>query len=160
MKIRGIFQYWRKMTAEAAVQNEPGRSMVEMLGVLAIIGVLSIGGIAGYTMAMNRYKANQILDLASKLSMAVQARTPIANPTSSWNDQLQLNHIAEQIYNESGVSYSGTIGWSGEYETTYVVEENGAVTLYGGINGIRNALGSILGADVSHGGSINVVKIQ
>ena len=27
---------------------ESGRSMVEMLGVLAIIGVLSIGGIAGY----------------------------------------------------------------------------------------------------------------
>ena len=27
--------------------NESGRSMVEMLGVLAIIGVLSVGGIAG-----------------------------------------------------------------------------------------------------------------
>ena len=44
---------------------ESGRSMVEMLGVLAIIGVLSIGGIAGYTMAMNRYKANEILNAAS-----------------------------------------------------------------------------------------------
>ena len=29
--------------------NENGRSMVEMLGVLAIIGVLSVGGIAGYS---------------------------------------------------------------------------------------------------------------
>ena len=28
---------------------ESGRSMVEMLGTLAIIGVLSVGGIAGYT---------------------------------------------------------------------------------------------------------------
>ena len=28
--------------------SQSGRSMVEMLGVLAIIGVLSIGGIAGY----------------------------------------------------------------------------------------------------------------
>ena len=28
------------------MNNESGRSMVEMLGVLAIIGVLSIGGIA------------------------------------------------------------------------------------------------------------------
>ena len=28
-------------------KNESGRSMVEMLGVLAIIGVLSVGGIAG-----------------------------------------------------------------------------------------------------------------
>ncbi len=46
--------------------NETGRSMVEMLGVLAIIGVLSIGGIAGYTTAMNRYRANEILDMANK----------------------------------------------------------------------------------------------
>ena len=32
--------------------NQIGRSMVEMLGVLAIIGVLSVGGIAGYSKAM------------------------------------------------------------------------------------------------------------
>ena len=49
--------------------NESGRSMVEMLGVLAIIGVLSIGGIAGYTMAMNRYRANEVLDAASKVAI-------------------------------------------------------------------------------------------
>ena len=36
-----------------------GRSMVEMLGVLAIIGVLSVGAIAGYSKAMMKYKTNQ-----------------------------------------------------------------------------------------------------
>ena len=36
-----------------------GRSMVEMLGVLAIIGVLSVGAIAGYSKAMMKYKLNQ-----------------------------------------------------------------------------------------------------
>ncbi len=41
-------------------QSQSGRSMVEMLGVLAIIGVLSIGGITGYKYAMNYYQANQI----------------------------------------------------------------------------------------------------
>ena len=51
--------------------NESGRSMVEMLGVLAIIGVLSIGGIAGYSMAMNRYRANEILDKATKYAVIV-----------------------------------------------------------------------------------------
>lgn len=51
------------------MKNESGRSMVEMLGVLAIIGVLSIGGIAGYTMAMNRYRANEIIDTASKTAI-------------------------------------------------------------------------------------------
>ena len=39
--------------------RENGRSMVEMLGVLAIIGVLSVGAIAGYSKAMFKYKLNK-----------------------------------------------------------------------------------------------------
>ena len=59
--------------------NESGRSMVEMLGVLAIIGVLSVGGIAGYTMAMNRYRSNEIIDMANKLAVvAFSARETYA----------------------------------------------------------------------------------
>ena len=42
--------------------NQFGRSMVEMLGVLAIIGVLSIGGIAGYSKAMQKYKLNKTIE--------------------------------------------------------------------------------------------------
>ena len=47
--------------------NQSGRSMVEMLGVLAIIGVLSVGGIAGYSKAMNKYKINKTTDQISML---------------------------------------------------------------------------------------------
>ena len=36
-----------------------GRSMIEMLGVLAIVGVLSVGGIAGYSKAMMKFKINK-----------------------------------------------------------------------------------------------------
>ena len=39
--------------------TQSGRSMVEMLGVLAIIGVLSVGAIAGYSKAMMKYKLNK-----------------------------------------------------------------------------------------------------
>ena len=53
---------------------QKGRSMIEMLGVLAIIGVLSIGGLAGYTMAMNRHRANQILDYVSRCAVAAQTK--------------------------------------------------------------------------------------
>ncbi len=42
--------------------NQMGRSMVEMLGVLAIIGVLSVGGIAGYSKAMEKFKLQKGLD--------------------------------------------------------------------------------------------------
>ena len=41
---------------------ESGRTMIEMLGVLAIIGVLSVGGIAGYSKAMNKFKTNKVAD--------------------------------------------------------------------------------------------------
>ena len=47
--------------------NESGRSMIEMLGVLAIIGVLSVGGIAGYSKAMNKFKTNKVSDNVSML---------------------------------------------------------------------------------------------
>ena len=41
---------------------ESGRSMIEMLGVLAIVGILSAGGIAGYSMAMQHYKTNTLIE--------------------------------------------------------------------------------------------------
>ena len=41
---------------------EKGRSMIEMLGVLAIIAVLSVGGIAGYSKAMEKYKVNKAIE--------------------------------------------------------------------------------------------------
>ena len=61
--------------------NESGRSMVEMLGVLAIIGVLSIGGIAGYTLAMNRYRANEALNLASQVAIVARSANGGAGAT-------------------------------------------------------------------------------
>ena len=42
--------------------NEIGRSMLEMLGVLAVTGVLSVGGIMGYRFAMDKYRANETLN--------------------------------------------------------------------------------------------------
>ncbi|MBE6455509.1 MAG: hypothetical protein E7014_03565 [Alphaproteobacteria bacterium] len=49
--------------------NEHGRSMVEILGVLAIIGILSIGGMAGYQYAYSSYQAGQIQDVVSKAKL-------------------------------------------------------------------------------------------
>ena len=46
---------------------ELGRSMIEMLGVLAIIGVLSVGGIAGYSKAMEKFKINKVIEEYSYL---------------------------------------------------------------------------------------------
>lgn len=60
--------------------TELGRSMVEMLGVLAIIGVLSIVGIQGYKKAMNKMKANELIDMGLKVYHAALAQR-LANPS-------------------------------------------------------------------------------
>ncbi len=48
-----------------------GRSMVEMLGVLAIIGVLSVGAISGYSKAMMKYKLNKQAEQINTLLSAI-----------------------------------------------------------------------------------------
>ena len=48
-----------KTPSRCPLDASAGRSMVEMLGVLAIIGVLSVGAIAGYSKTMFKYKLNK-----------------------------------------------------------------------------------------------------
>ncbi len=66
------------------LNSQSGRSMVEILGVLAIIGVLSVGGIAGYSLSMRRHRANQIVDYFSKYALIIygKCQQEIANGDS------------------------------------------------------------------------------
>ena len=57
-------KHTKKLQANAALS---GRSMVEMLGVLAIIGVLSVGAMSGYSKAMMKYKLNKQAEQLSTL---------------------------------------------------------------------------------------------
>ena len=60
--------------------TQSGRSMIEMLGVLAIVGVLSVGGIAGYSKAMEKFKINKTVDHVSQI--ATNIRTLYAQQTT------------------------------------------------------------------------------
>ena len=100
--------------------NESGRSMVEMLGVLAIIGVLSIGGIAGYTLAMNRYRANEILNAAALVSIAAtSARGGVGDNTDlsaiGGLNTLSLPAITSDAGIKSDAAGVVTITVSGDY---------------------------------------------
>ena len=53
-------------------KNQFGRSMIEMLGVLAIIGVLSVGGIAGYSKAMMKFKVNKTIQQVAQVATTVR----------------------------------------------------------------------------------------
>ena len=59
---------------EQQISTESGRSMVEMLGTLAIIGVLSIGGIAGYNLGMEKQRANELLEASLQRAYTVSAQ--------------------------------------------------------------------------------------
>lgn len=53
-------------------QNSFGRSMIEMLGVLAIVGILSVGGIVGYSKAMNMIKINKTIEQINTIAHNVK----------------------------------------------------------------------------------------
>ena len=57
--------------------------MVEMLGVLAIIGVLSVGAIAGYSKAMMKYKLNK---QAEGLTMLLANCIPLSKQLPTTNE--------------------------------------------------------------------------
>ena len=83
--------------------NETGRSMVEMLGVLAIVGVLSVGGVYGYGVAMKKHKANELLHQASMLATTISAQI------ASGKTDLAL----ENFGNSSNGSFSSVKGPDG-----------------------------------------------
>ena len=62
------------MTQNINKELESGRSMVEMLGTLAVMGVLSVGAIVGYRYAMDKHSANDLLSGASQRAVLVEAQ--------------------------------------------------------------------------------------
>ena len=75
--------------------------MVEMLGVLAVIGILSIGGIQGYTYAMNKYRANNILNelnIASHQLATVLLTKETEEITLSLGNPYDLGRITSAEY--------------------------------------------------------------
>lgn len=62
MEFKDLFYSKRDTHITQKTNSESGRSMVEILGVLVLIGVLSIIGITGYQQAINRYRANETIE--------------------------------------------------------------------------------------------------
>lgn len=86
--------------------NEAGRSMIEMLGVLAIIGVLSVGGIAGYSKAMNKYRVNKTVDeitqIATNIRTLFGGQRNYASLTADVVNGAKL--VPEEMYTDASAS--------------------------------------------------------
>lgn len=52
--------------------SQLGRSMMEMLGVLAIVGVLSVGGLSLYQQAVKRHRLNKLTDQISEIILNIK----------------------------------------------------------------------------------------
>ena len=76
--------------------NQSGRSMIEMLGVLAIIGVLSAAGLYGYQKAMMKHKANktinQMATIINNIHTAFSNSASSQKPYSGMCDRLASLH--------------------------------------------------------------------
>lgn len=53
------------------MKQQSGRTLTEMLGVLAIMGILSITAIFGYSYAMNKHRANVILNDVKRITVFI-----------------------------------------------------------------------------------------
>ena len=67
------------------MQNESGRSMIEMIIVLILMGTLTIGGILAYKNAQNQSKATGIAELVSIASVNGLTKMKDYDNSKIWN---------------------------------------------------------------------------
>ncbi len=92
------------------MKQESGRSMIEMMGVLAIMGVITVGAIVAISSAMNMQKHNEVND--EVLQMVTQVR--------------QLFTEYDDFSNINNATIFGAIGMSNQnpYGGTYEISVN------------------------------------
>ena len=110
--------------------NQSGRSMIEMLGVLAIIGVLSVGGIAGYSKAMMKFKINKTIDQISQM---------VANTRTLYARQRNYGNLNEKVAYKANLAPREMFeGGSGDYSMTHPFGGNISIFSTGRKNDVDN----------------------
>ena len=84
--------------------NDYGRSMIEMLGVLAIVGILSVGSLSGYSNAMLKYKTNRLS--SETLEIIVNTRNTYLKQKNYKDISLDIlskvGAVPDNMYNRPG----------------------------------------------------------
>lgn len=86
---------------------ESGRSMIEILGVLSLVGILSVGSLEGYRYAIEKYVANEIVNALHERGTDIFHRYQVAplpegdvdkdvltHAFEEWDTQIQTGHFA------------------------------------------------------------------
>ncbi len=74
--------------------NETGRSMVELLGVLMIIGVLSIGSLAGYDYTRRQARVTSTVETVSKLLAVSRVK---GRAVTSFSEKMDATVIKDKV---------------------------------------------------------------
>ncbi len=133
--------------------NNNGRSMVEMLGVLAIIGVLSAGGLAGYSKAMEKHKTNTLVNeiqmITTNLITAFQNELDYSalgtDKTTGTAFAVSLNAIPREMIQPDGSVLNPFKGRIYVYAVDYAGIANGAFKI--DIEGLPQRVAIELGSD-------------
>lgn len=96
-------------------KKEFGRTMTEMLGVLAIIGVLSIGALVGFREAMMTYRANEIMDEMNKYAVLISQQY--------LTSELELNFDEIPEYTKNGYPLTAAEDPEGFFELSVYYTE-------------------------------------
>ena len=100
------------------IKTQLGRSMVEMLGVLAIVGILTVGGFGLITKATTSHKVNMVLDEISDLAYKVRIIARDYESTGSGEQNINAYVYNGKAYPDT-LEYSESNGFEDEYDVTY-----------------------------------------
>ena len=91
------------------LNRENGRSVLEMLGVLVVLGIIGLSGVSAYRYGMNRYMANGLI--ADLHDMAVSASTKLMLPgnTHHFNPVGALKYPYTSALDKANKTFSITV---------------------------------------------------
>lgn len=131
------------------MKNQNGRSMVEILGVLAIMSILSVGSITGFNLAMNRIRAYSIMSKTAEIASIL-----IKKPTLTDSSGQPLPRSAYL----SDINYDGDkVGGRASDIAVHETYENGLKKFYACVRtsevsqGIIDVIFNLVGGELSEG---------
>lgn len=114
--------------------NQSGRSMVEILGVLAVIGVLSIGGIAAYSKAMEKINIDKTIVDISTTTKKIKNLYADQQSYEGLNKLALESSLVEGVHRITGMNKRLLNRFDGEVFVRSISQNKGFVFVYNGLS--------------------------
>lgn len=114
--------------------NQRGRSMVEILGVLAVIGVLSIGGIAAYSKAMEKINIDKTIVDISTTTQKIKELYANQKSYEGLNKLALESSLVEGVHRITGMNKRLLNRFDGEVFVRSISQNKGFVFVYNGLS--------------------------